>query len=406
MSASPAVAAPRPGARPERRLVVVSYLAHAPLSPRGVRTRALVERLSRDWEVELVAGPAPGASPRAGGAASAADGRPLARRALAHAHSRLLLDRYEPWARRRLRGWRPRAAAAVLVGFPFSPPALAARALTADGIPYVVDVGDPWALTARRPLVGGPALRRARRAERRLWAGAAGAVVTTRVQARALQGLFPALPVLVRPNGLDPADADGAGPRLLDAAVPGAAAGAPGVLRLAHFGDLSSARLDVGPVLERLAARGPWRAVELHQHGSDWTGELRRLRGVAVAFHEPRPWREVVALAGRYDLALVVGNRDPSQLPSKAIAYLQLPVPRLAVVERIPGDALAEYVAGRAGWATLPAAAEDPAALVERHVRRRWTPAELAAPEAESWEHVGDAVARFVLGVTGEVRVG
>jgi hypothetical protein len=381
--------------------VVVSYFAHVPLSPRGVRTRALVARLRRDWEVELVAGPPPGtARPPGDGAHSARDGRPLARRALQRAHSRLLLDRYEPWARRRLRGWRPRAAAAVLVGFPFSPPALAARRLAAAGIPYVVDVGDPWALTARRPLVGGPALRRARSAERRLWEGAAGAVVTTRGQARALQRLFPELPVLVRPNGFDPADADGA--------LGGTGGAGPNadVLRLAHFGDLSWARLDVGPVLERLAARGPWRAVELHLHGSDWTGELRRLRGVTVGFHEPRPWHEVVALSGRYDLALVVGNRDPSQLPSKAIAYLQLPLPRLAVVERVDGDALAEYVAGRPGWATLPAGAEDPAALVDGHLRRRWTPAELAPPEAESWEHVGDAVARFVLGVTGQARVG
>ena len=34
------------------RLVVVSYLAHAPFSPRGARTRALLSELRRQWTVE------------------------------------------------------------------------------------------------------------------------------------------------------------------------------------------------------------------------------------------------------------------------------------------------------------------------------------------------------------------
>jgi hypothetical protein len=43
---------------------------------------------------------------------------------------------------------------------------------------------------------------------------------------------------------------------------------------------------------------------------------------------------------------------------------------------------------------------------VDRHVRRAWSAAELAPPPGESWEHVGDAVARFVAAATAGGHVG
>jgi hypothetical protein len=304
------------------------------------------------------------------------------------AHSSVLLDKFEPWSAWRFLRWDPQGAGAVLVGFPFSPLVYAARRLSEAGISYVVDVGDPWALTAERPLIRGLALWRARRAETRLWQGASGAIVTTDHQAAGLRALFPDLPILVRPNGFPAVDH-----ALADRRPPGAPSGR---LKLAHFGNISSARLDIVPFLSSLSRSGPWDGVELHVFGSDWTGSLNDLDDADVVFHELRPWAEIVRTAGEYDLAVVFGNRDPQQLPSKAVAYLQLPIPRLAVVASLDGDALAEYVVDKDGWLTVRADDREAATEVARHLSRTWTAGELAAPSRESWEEVADTIARFV----------
>jgi hypothetical protein len=304
------------------------------------------------------------------------------------AHSSVLLDKFEPWSARRFVRWEPQGVGALLVGFPFSPVVYAARRLTEAGIPYVVDVGDPWALTAARPLTRGLALWRARRAETRLWRWASGAIVTTDHQAAGLRALFPDLPILVRPNGFPAVDVMVAG---------GWTPRAPsGRLRIAHFGNVSSARLDIVPFLDSLSRSGLWDGVELHVFGSDWTGSLNDFADGDVVFHELRPWPEIVGTAGEYDLAMAIGNRDPQQLPSKAVAYLQLPIPRLAVVESPEEDALAQYVADKDGWLTLHANDDAAPAEVARHLSRTWTAGELAAPPSESWEEVADTIARFV----------
>jgi len=220
--------------------------------------------------------------------------------------------------------------------------------------------------------------------------GASGAVVTTENQACGLRGLFPELPILVRPNGFPTVNHDGSSHVLRTERR------SESVLRIAHFGNVSSARLDVVPFLVSLARAGVWERVELHVFGSDWTGTLRDARDVTVVFHESRPWPEIVREARGYDVAMVIGNRDPQQLPSKAIVYLQLPIPRLAVVQDLQTDALAEYVADKKGWIALRADTGDAAARIDRHVSRTWTTDDLAAPPTESWEQVSESVARFV----------
>jgi len=365
------------------RLILVSYFANAPLGPRGDRTQKILSTLERAWSIDVIAQPVAPAD-----ATRLRVGRPFARRTLHLAHSSVLLDKFEPWSARRFLRWDPQGAGALLVGFPFSPLVYAARRLTGAGIPYVVDVGDPWALTAERPLTRGLALWRARRAETRLWREASGAIVTTEHQAAGLRTLFPDLPILVRPNGFPPVDVASADRRRLG--VPS------GRLRIAHFGNVSSARLDVVPFLESLSRSGHWDRVELHVFGSDWTGSLNGFAEADVVFHELRPWSVIARTSGEYDLAMVIGNRDPQQLPSKAVAYLQLPIPRLAVVESLDGDALAQYVADKEGWLTLRADDGAAAAKVARHASRAWTADELAAPSSESWEEVADTIARFV----------
>jgi hypothetical protein len=365
------------------RLIVVSYFAHAPLGPRGDRTQQVLSALERTWSIDVIARPvAPNDATRL------QVGRPFARRTLHLAHSSVLLDKFEPWSARRFLRWDPQGAGALLVGFPFSPLVYAARRLTEAGIPYVVDVGDPWALTAERPLTRGLALWRARRAETRLWREAGGAIVTTEHQAAGLCALFPDLRILVRPNGFPAVDVTLADDR---------PSGAPsGRLRIAHFGNVSSARLDIVPFLDSLSRSGLWDGVELHIFGSDWTGSLNDFAGGDVVFHELRPWAEIVRTAGEYDLAMTIGNRDPQQLPSKAVAYLQLPIPRLAVVESPEEDALARYVADKNGWVTVRPDDDAAAAEVARHLSRTWTAGELAAPSSESWEEVAETIARFV----------
>jgi hypothetical protein len=347
----------------------------------------LLEALRHDWRLELVAGPAT----RKSDATRSRLGTSFIRKIGRVAHSSVLFDKVELWSRHRFRGWHPDARGALLVGYPFSPLVYASRRLAECRIPYVVDVGDPWVLTAATPQVRSLGRLRGRAAEYRLWAGAAGAVVTTQAQAQALRALFPKLRILVRPNGF--AHADHSRPNMAIRRP----AHAPGShLRLAHFGDISSVRVRIASFLERLARTGSWSEIEFHQYGTDWTGALGGLRDVRVMVHERRPWSEIVSAADQYDLAIVVGNRDPAQLPSKAVAYLQLPIPRLALIGDGTDDALAQYVADKPGWIVLHVNGADGADKIRTHLSREWTAAELAPPATESWDEVTTEIRRFL----------
>ena len=176
---------------------VVSYLAGSPFGPRGVRTRRIIDALVQRWQVQLIAGPPLRDACR----------RRLTRRGwdygLYRLHAMLAMDRYETWSIRRLSRWHPEGMGALLIGYPFSPIAYAAYALRHAGLPYVVDIGDPWTLTARVLGTEPHSPWRGARAERIVWGGAAGAILTTERQAAALTDLFPRLRTLVRPNGYD-----------------------------------------------------------------------------------------------------------------------------------------------------------------------------------------------------------
>jgi hypothetical protein len=372
-----------------RRLAVISMHAHHPFTPRGERTRRLVARLERDWDVELIAPPS-----HAQGATPASRSKSPARALAVAALNGVWLDRFEPYSVRRLRRWMPRVDAALMIAWPFSAPVYAARRLAGASIPYVVDAGDPWVLTASECPSTHLALGRARRAERELWRNASGAVLTTDSQAQALERLFPQLAILVRPNGYPPLPAGGASR---------ARGGTEGVLRLAHFGMLSTARLDLRPLLEALAASGLWRSIVFAQFGDDYVGALDSVpAGVTVERHPSYPWEEVVERADNYDLAVVVGNVNPRQLPSKAVQYLTLRVPRLALTEGSPDDALAGYVRELPGWLALAPSDPDAPARIRDHLARGWTVEDLRAPQSEGWPGVADTVAGFLERCVGE----
>jgi hypothetical protein len=378
------------------RLAVVSYLAGDPLTPRGARTTALTESLSRDWTIELHSSAAVHAAPPRRSTVR------RARKAAAVVRKRVLLDNQEIWSRRHFGAWEPKVDGALLIGWPMSPLVYASERLYAHDIPYVVDVGDPWVLTNPNPYLRRPVAARAIRAERALWARAAGAVLTTTVQANAMSSLYPALPILVRPNGYEPIggtseshaeevhseeDRADVNPRSRD------------TLNLVYLGNLSGVLLDVSVLLRRLVDSGRWSEVKFAQYGNDWDGVLDRAPSeVVVTRHKPVPWDQAIALARNYDAAVAIGTQDAyrMRMPSKAVPYLTLPIPRIAITRGADDDALADYVADKQGW--VCSTIDDPrlAERLQDHLSRNWSAEELAAPLAEAWPQVADEVARFL----------
>lgn len=364
-----------------RRLAVVSYLAHHPYTPRGVRTRHIVQAARGRWDVRVIAGPRDLTHPS------------LPVRAFRHARYRLLdpvaLDSYEAWARRRLGFWRPKADLALLVGYPWSPVYLASRRLAAAGIPYVVDASDPWAATLPGGGERSVVLRRGRRAEEAVFGDARGAIVTTQGQRDVLQRLFPDLEVVVRPNGYTQAE---------PAPSTHTISRSPGrrELHMGHFGSLYAPRIDFVPFFEQLS-RGPWDVVVFHQFGEDSNQSLARMPSqIDVRVHEALPWGEVITIAEQLDAAFVLGNTNPTQLPSKTVDYLTLPIPRIALVRDPSDDSIARYVADKAGWLVLAASDDRVADHVAAHLREKPDPAALAPPPDESWQAVGHEIVAYL----------
>ena len=92
----------------------------------------------------------------------------------------------------------------------------------------------------------------------------------------------------------------------------------------------------------------------------------------------------------------MLGNRRGYLLPSKAVQYLTLPIPRLAVTGGEPDDALADYAEAHRGWMVVAAGEPEVGQRIWEHLERDWSAAELAPPPAESWASVAVQVAAFI----------
>ncbi len=363
-------------------MLVVSYLANAPFSPRGERTAHVVSALEAFADVSVLSG-------SRGPTDVARAGKPRLVRLLGLARRRLLLDAMEPWALVKRSSTLLPSDGALLVAYPFSPVVHAARRLRKRGVPYVVDVGDPWILTARNLPLRTPALQRARRMETRLWKFASGAIVTTHEQAARLQHLFPGLDLLVRPNGTDnfPLSSEDVPP----------ARHPKSVLKLVHFGSIDLVREDVRPFLAALGASGRWELVTFDQFGSDWANVLGvNIPGVTVSRNAPVPWSDAVKVARKYDAGVVIGNKDTSQLPSKTVTYLTLPLPRIAVTSQVENSALALYLADKPAWLIVDPASPRVPERVARHVVARFDEGAFGPPVTEEWETVSREIAEYV----------
>jgi hypothetical protein len=381
-----------------RRAIVVSFAEFAgdlPISPRVQRTAHLTAALEREFDFRVEG--MPEHLGRAGQTNRGSLPRGLARKALGP----FVLDHLEIPARGVMRGWKPSGSGALLIGWPYSPIYLAASRLVAAGIPYVVDVGDPWVLTAPAPGLTTPlpaqllrplSLLRARAAETFLWRHAAAGVVTTQTQASGLRALFPDLELLVRPNGHPAADESG---------VPDAAADHAGdedELRLVHFGSINSARAPVGEWLSTLPREAGIRRVRFANYGPVNRPELLQTGNTAVTIeaHDPVPWGRACEIARTFDAAVVVANAHPFQLPSKAIQYLTLPVPRIALTVSGGGE-LAAFAQQRPGFIAVDIDSPEDIPRLIAHVRRTWSDQELSPSAGDSWDEVAREVVQFAI---------
>jgi hypothetical protein len=306
----------------------------------------------------------------------------------------LVLDSVEIPARLALRGWKPSGRGALLIGWPFSPICIAASHLVAAGIPYVVDVGDPWALTDKAPTLWArlPAPRR-KKAEAFLWRHASAGIVTTRTQATDLRELFPDLELLCRPNGYTTA----AEPEVRRESANDVASS--GELRLVQFGSVNRAKLPIGRWLSMLREAAGLKRVRFANYGHVDRPELLETRdpAVVVELHDPVDWGEVCRIARGFDAAVVVANRNPAELPSKAIQYLTLPIPRIAVTANGDPGELGAFTARRPGFIAADVDSREDVPRVIEHLRRPWTDEELAPPAADSWPEVASEIVEFAI---------
>jgi hypothetical protein len=383
----------------DRRAIVVSFAEFAgdlSISPRIQRTAHLTAALERECGFRVAR--VPEHLRHAERASQELLPNGLVRKALGP----FVLDRLEIPARRMMRGWKPSGRGALLIGWPYSPLYLAASHLVAAGIPYVVDVGDPWVLTAPEPAPTAPvpaqllrpvSLLRARAGETFLWRNAAAGVVTTETQAASLRALFPGLDLLVRPNGYLTADASGG---------QGAAAehaGDEAELRLVHFGSINSARAPIGEWLSALPGEAGVRRVRFANYGPVSHPEILQTRNgaVVVEAHDPVPWERAREIAKTFDAAVVVANAHPFQLPSKAIQYLTLPVPRIALTVSGDGGELATFAERRPGFIAVGLDSTQDIRRMIDHLRRAWSDEELSPSADDSWAEVAREVLRFAI---------
>jgi hypothetical protein len=303
-----------------------------------------------------------------------------------------------------MRGWKPSARGALLIAWPFSPAYIAASHLVAAGVPYVVDAGDPWVLTEPEPFPWSQRLplRRAKVAETFLWRHAAAGVVTTERQARALQALFPGLDLLVRPNGYTLAEQgddreDIGGTE--DDARDRHAAEADGELRLVQFGSVNPRKLAIGGWLSMLRRVAGLARIRLVNYGSVGRPDLIESEdpAVVVEAHEPVEWARACQIARGFDAALVVANINPDELPSKAIQYLTLPIPRIAVTASSDPGELGAFAARRPGFIAVAADSGEDASRLVGDLRRPWSDEELSPPRGDSWAEVAVQVVGFAI---------
>jgi hypothetical protein len=135
----------------------------------------------------------------------------------------------------------------------------------------------------------------------------------------------------------------------------------------------------------RFANYGPVNRPELVRTGNT---------AVTIEAHDPVPWGRAREIARTFDAAVVVANAHPFQLPSKAIQYLTLPVPRIALTVSGGGE-LAAFAEQRPGFIAVDIDSPEDIPRLIAHVRRVWSAEELSPSAGDSWDEVAREVVRF-----------
>lgn len=118
---------------------------------------------------------------------------------------------------------------------------------------------------------------------------------------------------------------------------------------------------------------------------------------VLIEVHEPVEWARACEIARGFDAAVVGANKNPAQLPSKAIQYLTLPVPRVAVTASSDPGELGAFAARRPGYIAVGVESPEDVPRLIGHLRRAWSDEELSPPPGDSWVAVAHQVVGFAV---------
>lgn len=193
------------------------------------------------------------------------------------------------------RGASERAHLIYAIGLPAGAIVAGARFAAELGAPLIADLGDPWPEAAGYPAT-----------ERTAALGSAAALVTTteELAARLRPDLRAGTEILIAPNG---GELRRRAPR-----PPGAAP------LFVHLGAINAGRVDPRPAFAALAALEAEGRIELRSHTTGFHLAIDELAHGSGGRLPMLDHREALDLTARASAALVLGNDDPAQLPSKA----------------------------------------------------------------------------------------
>jgi hypothetical protein len=350
-------------------LLVAPTLLHAGADPRTIRCRQLIAGLpKRGFEVDVLSwwgGEGPPPSPGCRRLHALPSPSPYG----AGAHGPEGLGAWIEDAERlgRSLAGTERPALVLGVGLPLAALVAASRIGLALSVPFVADLGDPW------EAAGGT-----RAAERAAVLGSAAALITTTAElARELKrDLGAGTPVLIAPAG--------------GTVRHGGDRGRPPLF--VQLGTLTTARVDPVPAYRALGALDAEGAIGFRSHGGAW------LDGVESLPHPhlpPLPRDAALELLASADAALVLGNLNREQLPSKAFELACTDVWALCVSALDDDPTVATlWASGHAVEATNDEATIRSAAL---EIVARVARGERPEPDpAHSWERRLDEIAAFL----------
>jgi hypothetical protein len=92
-----------------------------------------------------------------------------------------------------------------------------------------------------------------------------------------------------------------------------------------------------------------------------------------------------------------VANTHPGTLPSKAIQYLTLPVPRIALTANDDPGELGAFAARNPGFIAVGLDSGEDISRMTTELGRIWSDEELSPPPDDTWDKVAREVVEFAV---------